>query len=46
MGTATWMNIPPPSAACWIQTADDFAVLNGDNPATAALRGRGRTNGQ
>ncbi|WP_211748193.1 UDP-N-acetylmuramoyl-L-alanine--D-glutamate ligase [Paenibacillus sp. Marseille-Q4541] len=25
------------------QTADDFAVLNGDNPATAALRGRGRT---
>lgn len=25
------------------QTAADFAVLNGDNPATAALRGRGRT---
>jgi len=25
------------------QTADDFAVLNSDNPATAALRGRGQT---
>jgi UDP-N-acetylmuramoylalanine--D-glutamate ligase len=25
------------------QSANDFAVLNGDNPATAALRGRGRT---
>ncbi|MFD0677203.1 MULTISPECIES: Mur ligase family protein [unclassified Paenibacillus] len=25
------------------QSADDFAVLNGDNPATAALRGQGQT---
>ncbi|MGO4350081.1 UDP-N-acetylmuramoyl-L-alanine--D-glutamate ligase [Paenibacillus sp. MCAF9] len=25
------------------QSADDLAVLNGDNPATAALRGRGQT---
>ncbi|TXK77016.1 UDP-N-acetylmuramoyl-L-alanine--D-glutamate ligase [Paenibacillus sp. N3.4] len=25
------------------QSANDFAVLNGDNPATAELRGRGRT---
>lgn len=25
------------------QSADDFAVLNGDNPETAVLRGRGRT---
>jgi UDP-N-acetylmuramoylalanine--D-glutamate ligase len=25
------------------QRADDLAVLNGDNPATAALRGQGRT---
>ncbi|WP_282936574.1 UDP-N-acetylmuramoyl-L-alanine--D-glutamate ligase [Paenibacillus sp. RC67] len=25
------------------QTEDDFAILNGDNAATAALRGRGRT---
>jgi UDP-N-acetylmuramoylalanine--D-glutamate ligase len=25
------------------QSADDLAILNGDNPATAALRGRGRT---
>lgn len=25
------------------QSADDLAVLNGDNPATATLRGRGRT---
>ncbi|MGE7826611.1 hypothetical protein [Paenibacillus sp. NPDC093718] len=45
MGTATWMNIPPASDACWIQTADDFAVLNGVNPVSGALRGRGRTTG-